>query len=252
MRQLQDYFPDLVFDSQLNLDFDFGTHIVGHAYGEHPIIFRNRENGELQCRASEWGCIPFYIKDENSFVRQRATMLNARSEKVLDDAKSYWYKIKNRRCLMPVTGIYEHREIPGWKKKVPYYVWLKNQAMFFIPGLYSVTEILDKETGELIKRFTHTIITRDANSVMRNIHNGGDNKGRMPLFLPLALSHKWLQEDLPEEEYRAILNFEMPSRELAYYPVYTIRSAKGRPDEKAKNEIFEWDKLPILGEMNPV
>src|SRR5947207_10425164 len=107
-------------------------------------------------------------------------MLNARSERILDDSKSYWFKIRNRRCLIPVTGIYEHREIAGWKKKVPYFVQLRDQEMFFIPGLYSVAELPNKETGEMIKLFTHTLITRDANSVMRDIHNGGDNKGRMP------------------------------------------------------------------------
>jgi hypothetical protein len=86
---------------------------------------------------------------------------------------------------------------------------------------------------------------------MMNIHNGGDNKGRMPLFLPFEMSKKWLQEELPEVEYRSILNFEMPSDQLKYHPVYTIRSSKLRPDEKAKTEPYEWDKLPELGVLNP-
>ncbi|MEO6549677.1 MAG: SOS response-associated peptidase family protein [Ferruginibacter sp.] len=251
MRQLSDYFPELVFDDQLNLDFEFGTHIIGHAYGEHPILYVDKASGNLHCRAAEWGCIPFYIKEYKPFIRQRATMLNARSEKVLDDAKSYWYKIRNRRCLVPVTGIYEHREVKGWKKKVPYFVRLKGQETFFIAALYSVVELPDMETGEMIKRWTVTILTREANSVMKDIHNGGDNKGRMPLFLPLELSKKWLQEDLQEQDYRSILNFEMPSEELIYHPVYTIRTPKARPDEKPKNEFYEWEKLPALGEMNP-
>ena len=251
MRQLSDYFPDLIFDSQINLDFELGTHIIGHSYGDHPIIYKNKEDGKLHCKLMEWGCIPFYVKDEKAFLRQRASMLNARSERILDDAKSYWYKIRNRRCLVPVTGIYEHREIKGWKKKVPYYVQLNSQPMFFIPGLYSVVELPDTTTGEIIKRTTFTIITRNANSVMRNIHNGGDNKGRMPLFLPFELSKKWLDDDLSDEAYKHILDFEMPSEELKYHPVFTIRSAKARPDEKAKTEHYEWEKLPVLGVLNP-
>jgi putative SOS response-associated peptidase YedK len=251
MRQLSDYFPDLVFDSQINLDFQLGEHIIGHAYAEHPIIYLNREDGKHHCRLAEWGCIPFYVKEEKGFLRQRATMLNARSERILDDPKSYWYKIRNRRCLMPVTGIFEHREIKGWKKKVPYFVQLKEQATFFIPGLYSVVELPDTETGEVVKRWTFTIITRGANNVMKNIHNGGDNKGRMPLFVPFEMAKKWLQEDLPEDAYRAILDFEMPSEQLTYRPVYTIRSSKPRPDDKAKTEVYEWEKLPELGVLNP-
>jgi putative SOS response-associated peptidase YedK len=163
-------------------------------------------------------------------------MLNARSERVLDDPTSYWYKIRNRRCLVPVTGIYEHREIKGWKKKVPYYVWLNNQPMFFMPGLYSVVALPDTTTGEIIQRATFTILTRTANSVMSNIHNGGENKGRMPLFLPFELSKQWLDDSLSEEAYRQILDFEMPAEELNYHPVFTIGCAKARPDEKAKTE----------------
>ena len=250
IKELADYFPDLVFDNQVEMSFD-GVHIMGHAYGNHPIIYRNREDQLLHCGAMEWGCIPFYVKDEKQFLRQRASMLNARSERVLDDEKSYWYKIRNRRCLIPVTGIYEHRAIKGWKKKVPYFVKLKAQPMFFIPGLYSVVELPDTSTGEMIRRMTYTLMTRDANEVMRMIHNDGDNKGRMPLFLPFELSNEFLADDLPATRYKEILSYEMPSEELDYQPVYTIRSPKGRPDDKAKNEYWEWEKLPALGEMQP-
>ncbi|MEO6315951.1 MAG: SOS response-associated peptidase family protein [Chitinophagaceae bacterium] len=248
--ELGDYFPDLVFDEQINMEFD-GTHIMGHTYGKHPIIYRHREDQKLHCRPMEWGCIPFYVKEEKAFLRQRATMLNARSERILDDNKSYWYKIRERRCLIPVNGIYEHRAVKGWKKKVPYFVQLKQQHMFFLPGLYSVTELPDITTGEMLKRYTYTIITRDANSVMRNIHNDGDNRGRMPLFLPFHKSLEWVNQELPVDHYQDILKFEMPSDVLEYRPVFTIRSPKTRPDEKPKNEYWEWEKLPALGEMNP-
>jgi putative SOS response-associated peptidase YedK len=250
IRELADYFPDLVYDEQIKMDFD-GTHIMGHSYGDHPIIYRAKEDQLLHCRAMEWGCIPFYVKDEKQFIRQRASMLNARSERVLEDEKSYWYKIRNRRCLIPVTGIYEHRAIKGWKKKVPYFIKLKKQPMFFIPGLYSVVELPDLSTGEMIKRWTYTLITRNANEVMSQIHNDGDNKGRMPLLLPLEMATEFLSDDVPPGRYKEILNFEMPSDELDYWPVFTIRSPKARPDDKAKSEYWEWEKLPALGEANP-
>ena len=81
---------------------------------------------------------------------------------------------------------------------------------------------------------------------MKQIHNDGDNKWRMPLLLPFEQSKKWLNEELTEEEYKAILDFEMPSEELNCIPVYTIRSPKMRPDDKAKNEYYEWENLPEL------
>src|SRR5579864_7021076 len=129
-------------------------------------------------------------------------MLKARSERILDDQKSYWHKIRNRRCLIPVSGIYEHRAIKGWKKKVPYFVRLMSQRLFFIPGLYSVADLPDPETGEMMQRWTYTLITRNANEVMAQIHNDGDNRSRMPLFVPLDLAKKWVEEELPEKEYR--------------------------------------------------
>ena len=247
MKKLSDYFPELLYNGQL--DFDFSpVHVVGHSYGGHPAIFINKEFNLPECRLMEWGIIPFYIKDEKAFARQRASMLNIRSERILDDKSSYWYKIRNRRCLVPVTGIYEHREISGWKKKVPYYVGVKDQPVIFLPGLYSVTELPDTETGEMIKVYTQAIITRKANSIMEQIHNGGDNAGRMPLFLPLDLSRKWLSEDLSEKEYRDILDYEMPSSKLEYKPVYTIRTPKPREDGKEKNEVYEWPELPAICE----
>lgn len=245
MKELADYFPDLIFDEQILMNFE-PVHIMGHTYAEHPIIFREKQDQRLHLKLMEWGCIPYYVKDEKTFMKQRATMLNARAERILGDNKSYWNKIRNRRCLVPVSGFYEHREIPAFKKKVPYFISLKKQPTFFLPGLYSVAELPDKETGELIKRFTYTIITRSANSLMEQIHNGGDNAGRMPLILPLQLSKKWLDEDLSEDDYNAVLDEKILPDEMNYRTVFTIRSPKDRPDGKEKNEEYMWEKLPEI------
>jgi hypothetical protein len=98
----------------------------------------------------------------------------------------------------------------------------------------------------MLKRWTFSLITRNANDVMMEIHNSGDNKGRMPLFLPFDMSMKFLNDELSPEEYQEILHFEMPSEEMNFHPVFTIRSAKERPDQLAKNEFWEWEKLPPL------
>ncbi len=246
IKQLSDYFPDLQIGNEINVNFESAIHIIGHAFGEHPVIYKNKEDGKPHVHLMEWGCIPFYVIDENQFKKSRTGMLNARSEKILEDTKSYWYKIRNRRCLIPVSGIFEHREIAGWKHKVPYFIKLKDQEIFFLPGLYSVAELPDKATGEMIKRWTFTLITRSANKVMKNIHNGGENKGRMPMFLPLDNAHDWIMHELDADEYKLLLNFEMPSDALEFYPVYTIRSPKLRPDEKAKDAYFAWPDLPEL------
>ncbi|WP_411973658.1 hypothetical protein ACLCDV_10835 [Sphingobacterium sp. Lzh-3] len=38
-------------------------------------------------------------------------MINARSERILEDKKSYWYLLRKQGCLIPVSGTFEHRAI---------------------------------------------------------------------------------------------------------------------------------------------
>src|SRR5438067_11334613 len=172
-------------------------------------------------------------------------MCNAQSEKIIGDPKSYWNRIKENRCLLPVTGIFEHREIKGWKNKVPYHVQLKDRKLFCIPGLYHYPHRADVETGEIIG--TYTLITRGANSLMAQIHNGGDQAFRMPLFLPEELEKEWLQPALTDDQLSCILHYEMPSAELEADPVYTIRTTKERPDGQEKIAPYNWPGLPPLG-----
>jgi putative SOS response-associated peptidase YedK len=253
IKELADYFPDLIFDSQMEMTFEAFDHVQGvSVFRDHPIIYINRDDLKPHCRLMQWSVVEFFRKEVPD-MKRRNGMLNIRSERIIEDRTSYWYKIRNRRCLIPVSGIFEHRGIKGWKKKVPYWVKPKNQKIVFLPGLYSVTEFIDKETGEVTQLWTFGLITRAANSVMKNIHNDGDNRGRMPLFLPFEIAKEFLSEDLTsnEKRYKEILDFEMPSDDLEYHPVFTIRTPKERPDLKPKDEFWEWDKLPALGELNP-
>ncbi len=246
IRVVGDYFPELIFDSQLDLDFGPVDHLQGVAvFPKMPILYVNREDFQLHCRRMEWGIIEHYV-DQEPRVDYRNKFVNIRSERILDDKRSYWYKIRNRRCLIPLTGIYEHRAIEGWKKKVPYWIKPSGPEVFFLPGLYSVTEIADAD-GVVNKRWTFGLITRGANDLMKKIHNDGDNKHRMPLFLPLEMAKEFIGEQLTEERYQELLHFELPSEELQYHPVFTIRTPKPRPDAKRKIDYWEWEKLPALG-----
>jgi putative SOS response-associated peptidase YedK len=248
--ELANYFPGLQFDDQLDFEY-YMDHIQGvSVFAKHPILYMNREDFKPHLKMMEWGVIEFYAKTEPDW-KKRNGMLNIRAERILDDPKSYWHKIRSRRCLIPVSGIFEHREIVGWKKKVPYLVKPKGQVVFYLPGLFSVAELPNKETGELIKRWTYGLITRSANPLMKNIHNSGDNCGRMPLFLPLQMAKAFLSEELTEKDYHELLAFEMPAEDLDYHTVNTIRTPKPRPDGKAKHEAFEWEGILELGVLNP-
>ena len=244
--ELADYFPETLWDQQIGINFDASLHIMAHGYPLHPILYRNREDKRVHGRLMEWGVIPFYVKDELLFARQRASMLNARSERILQDPKSYWFKIRHRRCLIPVTGFFEHREVAGFRNKIPYFIQLKEQPVFFIPGLYSVTELPDHSTGEIQPRWTFTLVTREANLLMREIHNSGIHSGRMPLLLTLALSKKWLDEELDPESYQQLLDYAMPPEAFQYRTVWSIRTNKNRPDGLDKTASYSWKGLPEL------
>lgn len=242
--EIRDYFPELIYDDQLELNFGPLDHIQGvGVFGAHPVVYTDRQDMRLHLRMMEWSCIEFSVKKEPE-MQKRIGMLNIRSERILEDTSSYWYRIRNRRCLVPVTGIYEHREVAGFKNKIPYHIRMKGtEPLFFLPGLYSVAEIPDMETGELISRWTFGIITRKANALMEQIHNHGERKGRMPLFLPIELAKEFVDESLTVERYKEILAYELPPESLEYHTTYTIRSMKLRSDGKQKHEPWNWGKV---------
>src|SRR3954469_5976700 len=137
----------------------------------------------------------------------------------------------------PVTGIFEHREIKGWRNKGPYFAKIKERPLFCIPGLYNYAPIA--RPGEAIATFT--LITRAANEVMRMIHNSGENAFRSPLFLPnKEMELKWLKPDLSDKEMREILSYEIASSALDYHTTWTIRTTKPHPRRGSKTDPFEW------------
>jgi putative SOS response-associated peptidase YedK len=246
LQTLEDYFGDLVFDDpQMEMDFDLTEHVIAQAYKKYPVVLF--DEGVLKCKMFEWGLISKGMKTPDVIKKRRNSMCNAQSERIVQDKISAWHSIRHQRCLIPVNGIFEHRAIKGWKNKVPYYVRLKNRPMFCIPGLYNYPPTPQNiETGEATG--TYTLITRAANSVMRQIHNDGDNAFRMPLFLPKELETEWLDPTLTDGQIQEILDFEMPAEELEYYPVWSIRSTKPHPNGGRKTDRFDWPNLPPLGQ----
>jgi putative SOS response-associated peptidase YedK len=245
LESLEDYFGNIVFDDpQLDFDFDITVHMIAQAHKKNLVVIM--QDGVYHGKMSEWGLISKGMKTPEIIKARRRSMCNAQSERIVDDKISAWHGIRHQRCLIPVTGIYEHREIKGWKNKVPYYVSLKGRKMFCIPGLYNYSPVPNPETGELA--LTHTLITRSANAVMRQIHNGGDNAFRMPLFLPKEMEADWLDPTMSDEQLKEILAYEMPAEDLNYYPVFSIRSTKPHPAGGRKTDPFDWPNLPPLGQ----
>jgi putative SOS response-associated peptidase YedK len=245
LESVEEYFGNkiVIDEPRIETDFDVSVHVLAQAHKKGLIVLQEGDN--YRGKFFEWGVIANYMDTPDKIRKMRSSMCNIRSEKILDK-KSYWYRIRENRCLVPIKGFYEHRAIKGWKSKVPYYVELKNRDMFCLPGLYAYSPVPNIETGELIG--TYAPITREANSIMKQIHNDGDNAFRMPLMLPKELEMKWLQPDLTDAEIQEILSYEMPAEELNYHAVWTIRTTKPHPNKGKKTDPFNWPNLPPLGQ----
>lgn len=251
---VKEAFPKLK-DARRNLDYDRSRmeDVWAWSFPEYPIIYRAKDSGDLILTEMEWGIYPSYLdgkgKTQDEINTQRRNQVNARSERIVDDSKSLWYRMKNQRCLIPVSGIFEHRKIRTWKKKVPYYISEKGRDLFYIPGLYQFMEVVD-EDGVVEKIGNFAMITRAANEVMAGIHNDGGNKHRMPLFLPEQMEKEWLA-DISKVDMANIFSYKLPEEQSSYTPVFSLRNAV-RQDGKHLYEYYEWPGLPPLGDDNPI
>src|SRR5439155_14056864 len=113
IEMVRDYIPGIIVEPQININFEMNVHVQAQAFKKYPVIIN--EEGVYKLKLLEWGIIPEYMNTPEKIKKGRNSMCNARSEKIIEDKRSYWHRIRNKRCLIPVTGIFEHREIKSWK-----------------------------------------------------------------------------------------------------------------------------------------
>lgn len=235
IRLISDYLDAPVSD---HIEFEPTWHRVAQAFGPWPVVVN--EDG-YKIRLFEWGVIADYMNTPEKIKEYRTSMANARSEKIIGDRRSVWHRIRRQRCLVFTTGFFEHYDA-GLKKKVPFFIHLKNEPLLCFAGLYNYSPIPDPETGEAIGTFA--IITRPGNRLLSTIHNSGPNSRRMPLILTRQQATRWLDPALSDEEMSGILAFEFPDGEMEAWPVNTIRTRKN--DDESVIAKKEYENLPEL------
>jgi putative SOS response-associated peptidase YedK len=150
-----------------------------------------------------WGLIPGWAKD----MKLGYKMINARSE-TLAQKPSFRTSFKKRRCLIAADGFYEWKHVG--REKQPFYLHLKNGALFAFAGLWESWHGPDGTTVE-----SCTIITTAANKLLREIH------ARMPVILPPADYETWLQDSTPEQSLLQLL-MPYPAEAMAAHRVGSI------------------------------
>jgi len=160
-----------------NLDRDLSLYtprfnIAPETSSNIPVIVRYEDRNE--CRLMHWGLIPYWAADPTIGNR----MINARAE-TLTEKPAFKHLVGSRRCIIPANGFYEWRK--EGKRKIPMWVHLRNHEPFGLAGLWDVWR---KPDGTSVESFT--IITTEANELVRPIHN------RMPVILRPADEEEWL------------------------------------------------------------
>src|SRR5690625_683611 len=136
------------------------------------VIFDGKER---RAGYLKWGLVPFWAKDEKIGYK----LINARSE-TIHEKPSFKHLLLRKRCLIIADSFYE------WKKtdnqKIPQRIQLEERELFAFAGLWEKWE----KDGK--KLFTCTMLTKDANTFMKDIHH------RMPIILPKEHESTWLHE----------------------------------------------------------
>lgn len=148
------------FDARISgLDeFDPSEVIKAFDFPKTPVI--TDEDPKL-IQLYQWGLIPYWA--DKTWNRQYT--LNARIETL--EEKPSFKNITNNRCLIIVNGFYEWQHING--SKIKYDIGFNNE-LFALAGLYD----------HWADTKTYTVVTTEAQGVMREIHN---TKLRMPFAL---------------------------------------------------------------------
>ena len=150
-----------------------------------PIVYESKE-GRV-CDPMRWGLVPFWAKG----VPGKYSTYNARAEKMKEAATYRGAWKYGKRCIFPTAGFYEWQEVEGQKRKQR---WFIRQAKFQTTAIAGLWDRSRTEDGEPAI-YSATIITMPANELLKEIHNSGRNRHRMPLFLEAHQFDVWLSKD---------------------------------------------------------
>jgi len=183
-----------------------------------PVV-RSVEGGRrLELR--RWGLVPAWSKDPKIGNR----LINARAETVAEKP-SFRAAFKRGRCLVPADGFYEWK--PAGKRKQPYHVRRPDGGVLALAGL---VERWHRGEEDEIRSFT--ILTTDANDLMRPIH------GRMPVILPPDDWEAWLGPETSREALEALLR-PAPEDVLEAVPVSTAVNDPATDDRRCVEPLAD-------------
>jgi len=178
--------------SQLRVRFPVGERLqirrrFNAAPGDDILAVVGRENCAPEGALLRWGLVPHWAKNPNELG---VKTINARAETVAE-RPAYRDAFARRRCLILADGFLE------WSGGTPHWITLEDGAPFAFAGLWASWRPRDGEGVEPLR--TCSIVTTAAGPAVSHLHD------RMPVILPLAAEHVWLDPATPEPELHDVL-----------------------------------------------
>lgn len=180
------------YKAQLNPNIEKEDTVYYHANGfAHPnLITISAKDGVKEAERMQWGLMANWKKPLADMIKLSNNTLNAKSETVFDLA-SFKGSILTKRCILPVEGFFEYKEVD--KDKLPYFIHPKEHPFFNIACIYAFYQ--NPANQEWIKSFS--IITAPANEFMADIHN---TKFRQPVIISNDQISSWLNPTTSKDE----------------------------------------------------
>src|SRR5690625_2091923 len=159
-----------------------------------------------------WGLVPSWAKDERIGYK----MINARSE-TAHEKPSFKQLMARKRCLIVADSFYEWKQTDQTKQ--PQRIQLKDGKLFAFAGLWDKWEQEDRVL------FTCTMLTKDANDFMKDIHH------RMPIILPKEKEEEWIAPHVQRPVRARDFLDKIEAEELTAYPVDSYVNKAQNNDE---------------------
>lgn len=160
-----------------------------------------------------WGLVPSWADDPKIGYK----MINARSE-TAHVKPSFKQLMERKRCLIIADSFYEWKAKE--KEKTPERIQVKGRKFFAFAGLW------DKWQSDDETLFTCTILTRDSQGFMKEIHH------RVPIILPKEAEDAWIapQKFAPIQAKQLLERVEDPPFE-AYTVSDYVNKAKNNDEQ---------------------
>lgn len=201
-------------EAELNLRFELSggeaTYVPRYNGAPTQLMAVITNENPQKLSYHRWGLIPPWAKD----ISIGNKMINARAETITEKA-SFRSPLYSKRCLIPADGFFEWQQDSA---KQPYRIFVTDHKIFAMAGLWERW----KSNEGTIDSFT--IITTEANSFMKPIHN------RMPVILKPEDENKWLTSTHADDILLLLKPY--PAEKMNAYPISKLVNS-------ARNDVPE-------------